>query len=454
MVFPRTSRRSSRRTLLPLACALVFVATGCASYEKRTREAFTAFRSGHFRAAYEEYVDRSVTGSDFLAGAEAGTAALTGGAWEDALKAYDMAADQVRTLEDRALVSGARALESLGTWVLNESATSYDGEGFERVYLHCGLALAYLALGRLDSVYVEARRSNALLEREEELYETEYRAGGFGHLLSALAYELTDDPDNAYIDYARMVEKGVGVPLAGRALVRISAETGREQDLERWVERFGPDPERPEGAASVVVLGGVGLGPYKEEISITVPLPSGFFNWAVPDYVRRPQPVSRLQLRLPATGDAIDTVTIDTVEVENVTQVAEDNLDDRIAWLAAKSAARGFAKRELTKELDDQVGILGRIAGEVFSFVTERADLRCWQTLPHSWQAARLYVPPGVHRLELAAVGGETVRLGTFELAPGETMFVLARSLDRRLIAHPVGGLRLQDSTPVPSLSK
>ena len=35
--------------------------------------------------------------------------------------------------------------DSLLAWALNESATEYEGEGYERVMLHSGLGVAYRA---------------------------------------------------------------------------------------------------------------------------------------------------------------------------------------------------------------------------------------------------------------------------------------------------------------------
>jgi hypothetical protein len=89
---------------------------------------------------------------------------------------------------------------------LNDTALAYRGEGFERVYVHACLGMAYLAQGRLDDVFVEVRRANKILEAEEGLYEKEYRAGGLGHFLSATTYELLGKWDDAAIDYRRMVE--------------------------------------------------------------------------------------------------------------------------------------------------------------------------------------------------------------------------------------------------------
>jgi hypothetical protein len=432
------SARRHRLARFGAVLPVVFFAA-CASYTHRTAQALSDFRRGHFPEAQQSFEDPETTDSAFLRGAESGTVALTGGDWERARLRFQEAVDAARDIEGRALLGPEKLAEGLASWALNDASRAYQGEGFERVYVHCGLAMAYLAEGKLDDVYVEARLANQLLETEEKLYETTYEAGGWGHLLSATTYELLGEPDQAYIDYERMVEKGVGTAIAGRALVRLATRMRRDEDLDRWVERFGADIERPDDAATVVVLAGVGLGPFKVEGGLTLPTPDGVFQMAVPSYRSRPQPVSALRLSV-ASGEGVVTET-----VERVSKVAAENLDDRLGWIAAKSIARGVLKRELTKKLEKDHGVLGRLAGDIFTLATERADLRSWLTLPDSFQAARLFVPPGAQSYTLEAVGGEAVDLGTFWLDPGETLLVYARSLDSRLYTQVIGG------RPVPS---
>lgn len=417
------------------ALALVALITGCASYTERTAGALHDFERGHFDEAYRAFSDVEEVGSSFLSGAEAGMVALTAGHWEQAREQFHLAAQASRDIEGRAAASPEELGEALASWAINDTARTYEGEGFERVYLHCGLAMAYLAAGKLDDVYVEARLANQLLETEERLYETKYEAGGWGHLLSAVTYELLGEPDQAYVDYLRMDEKGVGTALAGRALVRLAKGLGRDDEVARWEELYGADIERPTDAASVVVLAAVGLGPYKVEGVLPLPTPDGLFKMAVPSFQDRSQPVDALQLVAKDANYAVRTEL-----VERVAKVAHENLEDRLLWIGTKSVARGLLKRELTEQLEDEFDIAGRIAGDLFTWFSERADVRSWTTLPDSYQACRLFVPPGVHDFRLEALGGETVELGTFELAPGETMLVFARTLDTRLYAHAVGG--------------
>lgn len=425
--------------------ALLLLTSACASYPQRTDAALRDFERGHMSNAIDAFQDVRTTGSEFLSGVEAGTVALAAGEWDRAIDLLGRAHFVVEDAERSALISPESLGETLLSWTLNESQTAYYGEGFERVQLHVGLALAYLAKGDLEGARVEVRLANQLLESEEKLYSKEYRAGGIGHLLSAITYELANKPDEAYIDYERMEQKGVGTELAGRALVRLAKRLHREEALSTWVAKYGEVADAPASHASIVVIAAVGLGAYKREFMLPIPTPDGLLQWAVPTYETRPQPITYLEIRAQGSDPAVRTTV-----VEDVGHVAKENLDDRIAWLAAKSAVRAVIKRELTQQLEEQAGFWGRVVGDLFTFVTERADLRCWRTLPDTWQAARAFLPAGKHELSLATNAGEPTAVGTFELEPGETMFIFVRTAGTQLHIHPIGGRRVDASVAPP----
>ncbi len=406
----------------------------CVDYNRRTNDALTSFESGQFDRALTQYVERTVTNSDFLRGAEGGMVALAAGDWPGAIEHLGAAATEVEELESEALISGERAAEGLGTWLFNAGAADYTGEGYERVTWHAGLALAYLAGGQVSDMMVEVRRADALLVSEEEFYDKRYGAGGLAHFLSAVGYELMGQQDDAYIDYKRLEEKGLGSELTGRSLERLARELNRTDEHRLWLDTYGPATPLPEGAASIVVIAGVGYGAYKVESTLDVPTGDGLFQMSVPGFVQRPQPISALEL------DAGHGNPVQTVIVEDVARVASDNLDDRLVWIGIKSGLRGAVKLGMTHALSDEHGAVGELAGDLFMLLTERADLRAWRTLPDTWQAGRLWVQPGEHQLRLSALGGESKVLGVFDLQPGETMFVVARTLGRRLFAYPVGG--------------
>jgi hypothetical protein len=423
-----------RTALLVLSLCMA----SCATYADRTARALRDFESGNFAAARGAYDDPSTTGSEFLQLVESGTVAWTAGDLGAAQERFDTAGELTKQFERAALISSETLGEEVLSWAFNDTAKSYEGEGYERVLLHVHDALTRLERGDRDGARVEAKRANVHLENDETLYKKSYRAGGLGHFLSALTYEMDNEPDNAWIDYQRMVTKGVGLELAGKALVRLARRAGRQDELEGLVQRFGQEPELPEGAASIVVICGVGFGPEKFESGLAIPLEHGVARWVVPVYRDRYQPVANVDL-------VVNDSPVRAAVVEDIAAVARENLADRIAWMATKSAVRNALKYEMTRRLgkDDNLGTLGTLAGIVYTLASERADLRAWRTLPHSFHAARVFVAPGTHSVRLAPLGGATMDLGRFELARGETMFVFARTLGSRTYARAVGGQRL-----------
>lgn len=433
-----------------VATTLALVALGtsaCATYNDRVGGAVASFERGDFAAAETAFLDDA--GAAFLEGVEAGMSAFAAGEFPRALEHFNAADAAVEEIETRAMVGVSSLSEGLMTLAVNESQASYGGEGYERVMLRAMLALTYLALGDASAVLVESRRVDALLTEEEELYEVEYRAGGIGHFLSAVAYELTGKPGEAYIDYKRMHEKGVGGPLVGAALVRLARRLSRDDELAGWVEAYGDTAPPPDGWPSVVLIGGLGMGPVKREIKIDVPVKGGVFSWAVPRFDQGSGTAAGLELVFPDTNTRVRSALIEDVAV-----VAHKNLEDRIAWLAVRSAGRGLLKRQLADQMrDNEHGEALGIAADLFTIFSERADLRAWRTLPRTWVAARAFVPPDEFvELRLDEVGGDRVPLGTFRLEEGETMFVLARALDSGVIAHVVGGERADlDSQAVPT---
>ena len=405
--------------------------------------ALDQFESGRFREAIVAYREDGVTESKFLKGAESGTVAFVDGRWGEARNFFTQAAQAVQAVEDESLIHPERALESLAAWTVSETLTDYHGEGYERVLLHSCLGLAYLALGQVEDLLVEIQRSNALLEAEEELYEAEYAAGGMGHFVSALGYELRGDLDEAYIDYKRMQAKGLGGQLVGASLVRLARTLGRENDLRTWTERYGEGPSPSPDAARIILIAGVGVGPLKREGRLEVMTRDGLLVWAVPQIWPRSNPVGHVVLEANNLGAQVQSVVI-----EDVGRIPAKNLADRMALLATRSTVRTFLKRELRKEMEEKHGLWAALAVDIFTSVSERADLRTWSTLPDSWQAARMFLPPGVHELTVTAQGGESVPLGVFELEPGETMFLMARTLRRRLHVQVVGGNPIHTNQP------
>lgn len=94
---------------------------------------------------------------------------------------------------------------------------------------------------------------------------------------------------------------------------------------------------------------------------------------------------------------------------EDITQIALKDLDARILRITVKAMARGLAKfqagRKLQQAANDSGNILARIlaflTSNIYSLASERADKRSWRTLPGRIYLARVALDPGVTTLSL-----------------------------------------------------
>ena len=122
--------------------------------------------------------------------------------------------------------------------------------------------------------------------------------------------------------------------------------------------------------------------------------------------------------------------------------IAVKNLDNRKGRIAVKAIARAttkyLANRALqakARERSEGAGLLAWAAGNVFSEVSEQADLRSWQTLPDRVLIGRVLLPSGKHAIEveLTTSSGATVatrNLGEVELRAGQTRFFILHTLN------------------------
>lgn len=440
--FPPMPR--SHRFLLP-ALLLGVLLSSCATYPQRVSGAMREFEQARFAEAAEQFEKAAAKESEFLAGAEAGFCWLAAGEWGLAEQALERAVGAIRSIEERGAIGVGAGADMAAGLLVNDAARTYRGEGFERLAVHNALALAYLARGDLEGLRVETKRSEIVLDSEEDLYESDYAAGGLAHFLSATSYLLEEDLDDALIDFRRMVDRGTGLEIAGPEALRIAQRLGRE-DLVRELEtRFAPTPlpDHPE-PAWIVLIAGVGYAPTKYEERLDWPTPAGVVSFAAPQYTPRYETDERLEILAGSYG-------VQSSIVEDIDLVARENLEDRLGAVALRSAARNAGRLALRKTFEDDEQFAAAALVDLWSLFAERADLRSIWTLPASWQGLRMAVPPGVHDIVLRSTYGASGSLGRYELLPGETLFVIARTIGPSIHAHPVGGLRLDPTETLSS---
>jgi len=328
------------------------------------------------------------------------------------------------------------------SFIVNDNASPYEGEDFEKALVNMFQALNYVWLGELDEALVECRRVNTKLGILNQKYERKniYREDAFVRYLAGILYEARGEDNDAYISYRKAIKV---YRTDYREFYGTEEPPWLEEDMRRTGIRSGvleQESGRIQGGGEngeIVVIFFNGLSPRKVEDHLIIPLPGDkVAKIAFPVF----QPVARraTSARIYADGQDIG----ETVLAEDIEAIAVKNLEDRRGRAILKLGTRQAVKYFLSKGIGDiaekragrEMGkLVGFLASAAFAAV-EVADVRSWRTLPAQIQIGRFNLTPGMHEIAIQPVG-----YGGFSSSPiirnvyvkkGRITFVSARVND------------------------
>jgi hypothetical protein len=326
----------------------------------------------------------------------------------------------------------------------NPATKPYVPEDFENVMLNFYKALSYLELGNTEAALVECRRVNeklyALNDKYSKNYKNRYSDDAFAHVLMGLIYDSNNDYNNAFIAYRNAYNiyeenytKNFGTPASQQLkkdLLRAAYQTGLQQEYQFYKDKFGFDfIKRNQNQGGLVFIWLTGLGPVKDEWSINFSALNGrdgyltmvnqgeniTFPFYVGDMDRNtrsslndlefvrvafPKYVERLPVFTNASVLVNDSTTYQLDKAEDINAIAFKSLRDRMLREMANSLLRLATKKALESYARSQDDSIGTIIG-ILNAVTEKADTRNWQTLPHSIHYTRLRLNEGENNLTL-----------------------------------------------------
>jgi hypothetical protein len=345
---------------------------------------------------------------------------------------------------------------NVAAFLSNDNTLPYQGEDFEQVVVNIYRALNYAQLGELDGALVEARKVNEKLQfinsKYEEKDRNEYREDAFARLLAGLFYELggtREDLNDAFISNRLAVgiyDKdfqplyGTPAPAVLRANYLTTASFMGSEEFNKALARFPEAPSIAESEkrkqAQLLFVHFAGRGPVKVEDSINAIMPdANLIRIAFPRYVRRSYLIAGAQVRV--DGQVAERLQ----EGAPLGAIAVKNLANRKGRIAAKAIARATTKyvasrvaQESARRRSEELGLLAWLAGNVYTAVSEQADLRAWQTLPDRVLIGRALVEPGRHHVQVdfTAGGGGVVStrdLGELDLVAGQTKLYILHSV-------------------------
>ncbi|MCH2159901.1 MAG: hypothetical protein MK096_14125 [Oleiphilaceae bacterium] len=346
-----------------------------------------------------------------------------------------------------------------GSLLTNENAIPYSGAGYERIFIHHQQALNYWAQNDIEGASVEFRKvaleQRVLSERyEDEIAKAHSEAqqnnidiasisqefsgldeiagsvkssflSPYTYYTSAAFWEAIGEYNNALIDYKLALEIVPNSQSIQADIRRVSAQLGGSSSGET------NSPKDNEG--SIVILYEQGFIPERTEFALSIPnfYDGGIISVAFPFYANteswsRPTLLSIRDDQFVDYGETFPLTDYGTLAVKN--------LKEQLPSLIVRQVLRGFAKHELQKQSADSGGALGLFVANIYSIISERADLRSWLTLPRSGQALRVNLPSGQRTLAFRTES-KSVELDV-DIRKGKTNFIRIVNVNNRLITQ------------------
>jgi uncharacterized protein len=324
------------------------------------------------------------------------------------------------------------------SYVYNPNIIMYRGEDHEHLMLLYFKALNFLKMGQSEQALVECKRLNIRLNQLSDKYSSEkkFQRDAFIHTLMGIIYQSVSDYNNAFIAYRNAVEIyeneystmfEVSVPQQlKKDLLNTAWWTGFTEEFEAFKKKFGMEdyePVQPE--AELVFFWHNGLAPVKTEWGINFILDHSQDNVVVftneglglafPFRVNEKKEKSDLKNleifrvvfpryleRSTYYGSAVlrkDTTAYSLELTEDVSKIAFHSLRQRMVLEMSKGLLRAAMKKATEYSIRKEDDQLSTLIG-VVNAITERADTRNWQTLPHSIYYSRIPLTEGENKVK------------------------------------------------------
>ncbi|WP_010417516.1 COG3014 family protein [Anaerophaga thermohalophila] len=442
--------------------ALAAAIAACATFYQKTYQVQSSIARGQFEKAdrmMSNDTNWSQNNNRVLYYMNRGVVAYMMG---DYRKSIDFLNQADYYIEDYSKQFGWEAL----SLVSNPMVKPYRPEDFEVIMVHFYKALGFIALNDLEGALVEARRINIRLQQINDKYKdhkNKYQRDAFAHNLMGMIYDAAKDYNNAFIAYRNALEVyeddyselfGMSAPeQLKKDLLRTAKLTGFADEVIRYENQFNMKaPELPgKNHGELLLFWLNGMGPVKSEWNITITnygfnngfvtlgnpelglnysyhssnLSSkeraafedlSFFSVAFPRYVERKPLFSRGMV-------LYNDTTITFEKAEDINKIAFQCLHDRMLRELGNALLRVATKKAMEKLANNENENLGTIVS-IVNTLTERADTRNWQSLPHSVYYARISLPAGKHSVDLQFTGKNSDRAAIqVEIEPEQTTF-------------------------------
>ncbi|PCC72153.1 hypothetical protein SAMN02745121_01362 [Nannocystis exedens] len=432
------------------------LATGCATYSDRTREARGAAQRGDLPGA-EKQVNKLLgtrSSKDMptkwkkdtaLALLERGMILHASGAYKLSARDLSVAEKQLELLDIARDGAG-----QLGKYVFSDSATKYKAPPSEKLVLNAYNLLNYLLQGDLSGARVEAKRFTVMHEyltdydqrgrpRAEGGEGVVYPHGAFGSWLAGFVFERLGEYESAMRYYDEALQARPFASLVG-PVQRLSALAGYRSPridavLGGMSYEAGPAP------SEVVVVVSVGRVPLKEARHMPIGAAVGLAHAYItgdsrvlersalkmvvyPELVPSGSAFETAELRVDGQPVGLEIASdIQTEVIDEYEQMKPKIIGAAISRLIVRAAVAEAARAagNTSEKGGAIIGLFAALAAEGALLAADRPDTRSWTLLPGLVLVARVPVQPGPHAVTVVASGrgGSETRNYSVDVAAG-----------------------------------
>jgi hypothetical protein len=393
--------------------------------------------------------------------------------YKESLDYFNKAETLAEDYENRATINLRGAMSEIGSAYTNQNALSYEGDFYEKILINYYKALNYYALGEPEAAGVELRRiryrqKNVEREFQEDIYRvtaenydlgTEQFSGKqiFSHdlvssdkntlsskcneklglylnptvsFLSAAVYLKENNYNEALVDYRKLYLADGNNPFFRRGLVTCAHEIGSNPPEELAQE---PPYDFNLVKDSVFVIFENGLAPAREErlVELILPPPVGYIGFAYPVLKFFPDKVKNVSFYDSNNLDIASTVKFSDMEQIIANDLSNDMpliLQRELISIMVKETT-SIAMQQIAQQLGgDTAKMMVFIGASIAKKVVNRADTRCWETLPQEYQCCLFRKPKdGIVKICLKGDEGDVIDNATLNLGsrPGLKLILL-----------------------------
>ncbi|MGE0588127.1 MAG: COG3014 family protein [Cyclobacteriaceae bacterium] len=415
----------------------LLIGQGCATYYQTNYSFNESFERGNLEAALkalQESSSRDYRKTEFLYLVNNGLLLSVLGRYEESNEYLE-----------KAFIFGEdfriNYLNEAASYLTNPTITNYRGEDHEHLMVLYYKAMNFLKMGKNSEALVECRRLNIRLQQLSDRYQSDkkFQRDAFIHLLMGIIYEADNDFNNAFIAYRNAYEiyqadyqqlfNESAPPQLKTDILRTALLSGLQSEFEQFKTEFDmlDYQYEPTEGGDLVFFWHNGLTPVKaewsinfvvnrngntvtfvnEEFGFSFPFNIGdydeedksglaaleVFRVAFPKYVERP-------VYFGSASIETDQTTIELQQVEDVNKIAQQVLSQRMTLEFSKALLRAALKKATEYQMRKENKALGSLFG-IINALTEKADTRNWQTLPHSIYYSRVPLKLGTNEVTL-----------------------------------------------------